>query len=98
MEFLPLVAIALLFWLLIVRPASKRQKEVQKLQAGLAVGNKVVLTSGIFAVITELGDDRVHVRVADGVVLEVARGAIAAVEAPDQPGPEQPGPDTHEEL
>lgn len=91
MEYLPLVAIALVFWLLIVRPASKRQKQVQQLQAGLKVGDKVVLTSGIFAEITDLADDRARVRIADGVEVEVARGAIAAVEAPE------PAPETHEE-
>lgn len=90
MEFLPLVAVALLFWLLIVRPASKRQKEVRELQASLKVGDKVVLTSGIFAELTQVGEDRVHVRVAEGVELEVARGGIAAVEAPGPAVPDSP--------
>ena len=79
-SLLPFVAIALIFWLLIVRPASRRQKEVARLQSGLGPGDKVMLSAGIFGVITSVADDRVHVQVSDGVVLEVARGAVASVD------------------
>lgn len=71
-----IVAIALVFWLLIIRPNTKRQKAVQELQASLAVGDEVMLTSGVFGTITEITDDHVGVEVATGVVLRVVRGAI----------------------
>ena len=57
-SFLPLVAIALLFWLLVVRPASRRQKAVARLQADLQVGQRVMLSSGIFATVRSLDCDR----------------------------------------
>ena len=44
-SLLPLVAIALLFWLLIIRPQSRRQKEIARMQGALAVGDEVMLTS-----------------------------------------------------
>ena len=47
-SLLPIIGIALLFWLLIIRPQSKRQKAVQSMQAGLQPGTEVMLTSGIF--------------------------------------------------
>lgn len=93
-SLLPFVAIALIFWLLIVRPASRRQKEVARLQSGLGTGDKVMLSAGIYGVVTATTDDRVHVRVADGVVLEVARGAIASVDrtvVEGEPGDDAPG-------
>ncbi len=46
LELLPLVGIALLFWLFIIRPASRRQKELGRMQASLTVGDEVMLTSG----------------------------------------------------
>jgi preprotein translocase subunit YajC len=99
-EFLPLVAVALVFWLLILRPASKRQKEVRKLQAALSAGDRVLLSSGIFATVTETFDDRVRAEIAPGVVVDVARGAVAAIEpARDEPrGPDDTlgGPDDPE--
>ena len=80
MEFLPLIAIALLFWLLIIRPASKRQKDVAKLQAGLGSGDRVLLSSGLFGTVRETQEDRIRVEIAPGVVVDVARGAVAAVD------------------
>ena len=37
-SLLPIVGIALLFWLLIIRPQSKRQRAVAKMQSELATG------------------------------------------------------------
>jgi preprotein translocase subunit YajC len=91
-EFLPLVGIALLFWLFIIRPQSRRQKELRTMQSSLSVGDEVVLTSGIFGVVDALEDDRVSVEVATGVVIQVARGAIGTVvtktEQPEEPAHE----------
>lgn len=80
---LPLVAIALVFWLLLVRPASRRQKDVARLQASLKAGDRVMLSSGIFATLQTVHEDRVTAQIADGVVVQVARGAIASVDNPD---------------
>lgn len=85
MEFLPFVVIAVAFWLLIVRPAARRTKQAQQLQASLKSGDKVILSSGIYAVLREVRDDRVLAEVAPGVVVEVARGGVAGVEAPSEP-------------
>jgi preprotein translocase subunit YajC len=78
-SLLPLVAIALLFWLLIIRPNSRRQKEITRMQEALALGDEVMLTSGIFGRVSSLEAERLQVQVADGVVITVARGAIASV-------------------
>ena len=65
-SFLPLVAIALLFWLMVVRPASRRQKAVARLQADLQPGQRVMLSSGIYGTVRSLADDRVRVEIAPG--------------------------------
>ncbi len=74
-----IAAIAVVFWLLIIRPASKRQKEVMSLQASLKPGDDVVLTSGVFATVVALADDHLEVEVAPGVVLRVVRQAVGSV-------------------
>ena len=81
-SFLPIVGIALLFWLLIIRPASKRQKDLARMQAALQPGEQVMLTSGIFGSLAATDGDALLVEVSDGVVIKVARGAIASVVAP----------------
>ncbi|GAA4690612.1 preprotein translocase subunit YajC [Nocardioides nanhaiensis] len=78
-SLLPLVGIVLLFWLLVIRPAQRRQKATVRMQDSLQVGDEVMLTSGIFGTLRTLEEDRVRVEVADGVVLEVVRAAIGNV-------------------
>lgn len=81
----PFLAVLVIFWLMIIRPAQRQRKQTAALQAGLSVGDRVMLTSGIFATVVEVLDDRVRVQVADGVVVEVVRAAIGAVESPQAP-------------
>ena len=84
-SFLPLVAIALLFWFMVVRPASRRQKAVAQLQADLQPGQSVMLSSGIYGTVRSLADDRVRVEIAPGTEIEVARAAISVVTTPADP-------------
>jgi preprotein translocase subunit YajC len=81
---LPFVAVALLFWLLIIRPASKRQKDMSRMQSAVSVGDEVVLTSGVYGRVAELGDSVLHLTIADGVTIKVARGAVGNVVAPEE--------------
>ena len=93
-SLLPIVGIALLFWLLIIRPQSKRQRAVAKMQSELQPGADVVLTSGVFGTIEEIADDHLRLRIADGVTIKVAKGAVGNVVDPgthsDTTEPEPP--------
>ncbi|HET9996229.1 MAG TPA: preprotein translocase subunit YajC [Nocardioides sp.] len=88
-SLLPLVAIALLFWLLIIRPASKRQKDQARMQSAVTVGEQVMLTSGIFGTVTDMDDDKLSLEIAPGVVVSVARGAVGSVVRRDEPDEER---------
>jgi len=83
-------------WLLFILPQQRRVRAHQALVAQLGAGDEVMLTSGIHGRITALDDQVVHLEVAPGVVLRVARGAVARrvgdepeVEAPADPSPEE---------
>jgi preprotein translocase subunit YajC len=80
--FLPLVGIALLFWLLFVRPAQRKQRAMGSMQRSLSVGDEVMLTSGIFGTVRALHDDSFSLEVADGVTLRVVRAAVGNVVTP----------------
>ena len=88
-SLLPIIGIGLLFWLLIIRPQSRRQKALSQLQASLGPGDEVILSSGIFGVVDRVEDDRLHLRIAEGVTIEIARGAVANV-AHQEPDTHQP--------
>ncbi|MDF9715353.1 preprotein translocase subunit YajC [Nocardioides sp. ChNu-99] len=79
-ELLFLALLFLLFWFLMIRPAQRRQKAQVELQNSLRVGDEVMLTSGVFGVLREVGDsERVRVELAPGTVVEVVRAAVAVV-------------------
>ncbi|WP_121250992.1 preprotein translocase subunit YajC [Nocardioides ferulae] len=86
-SLLPLVGIALLFWLLIIRPASRRQKQLAQMQDSLQIGDEVVLTSGILGSVAALEEGRARIEVAPGVVITVARGAVGQVVPPEAGDP-----------
>ena len=87
-EFAPLLffaAIALVFWLLVIRPNVRRQKQQLVMQQSLSIGDQVMLTSGFYGTLTGLHDDRVEVELSPGTTVTVARGAVGAVVPdPDQ--------------
>ena len=92
-SLLPIIAIFLLFWLLIIRPQSRRQRALGEMQAGLSPGDQVMLSSGVYGVVESLSDERVHLRIAEGVTIEVARGAVANVIRPEETTPTEPAAD-----
>jgi preprotein translocase subunit YajC len=74
-----LVGIALLFWLVLIRPQVRRQRELGHMQSTLEVGDEVMLTSGVFGTVRGVDDDVAQVEIAEGVTIKVARGAVGQV-------------------
>ncbi len=81
-QLLPLIGVFLLIYLLMIRPAARRNRDLAALQRALSAGDRVMLTSGIFGTVHALVDDQLQVEVAPGVVVTVARGAVAKVVEP----------------
>jgi preprotein translocase subunit YajC len=77
--------IALAFFLLIVLPQRRRTTAHRALLASLQVGDEVITIGGILGTIRELDDDRIELEVAEGVVITVARNAIAQIANPVPP-------------
>jgi preprotein translocase subunit YajC len=78
-QLLPVVVILILAYLLMVRLPRKRARQVAELQAALSVGDQVMLTSGIFARVQAIVDEKVDVEIAPGVVVTVHQGAIGQI-------------------
>lgn len=80
MAMLPLVAIFVIFYFMLIRPQQKKMKEHQQLLANLRRGDKVVTGGGVIGTIYKLTSDReVLVEVAEGVKLRIVRGMITEV-------------------
>lgn len=80
MSFFVLIVIAfLLMWLLLIRPQRRRQSQQVTMQESLGVGDEVVTAGGLYGTVASLDEDEVGVEIADGVVVRIARRAIAGV-------------------
>jgi len=82
-ELLPFLVIIVAFWFLLIRPQQKRARQAREMQNALDVGNKVMLTSGIYGEIAGVTDDYIRVTIADGVEIRVVRNAIGQVLPPE---------------
>ena len=85
-SLLPLVLIFVAMYFLLLKPQRKRQKEARTLQSALAVGDEVILASGIYGFVNGVEDDYVWLDIAEhpkgskeSVEIRVARSAIARV-------------------
>ena len=83
--FLILLGIAVLFWLVMIRPQQRRQQAMARMQRSVAVGDEVMLTSGIIGLVRSLDDKTVNLEVSEGVRLRVVRAAIGEVVTPAAP-------------
>ncbi len=81
-QLLPLIGVFLLIYLLMIRPSVRRNRELAVLQADLSLGDQVMLTSGFYGSVHALDGDQLRVEIAEGVVVTVARGAVARVVSP----------------
>lgn len=72
-----LVAFAVIFYFLILRPQNKRAKEHQQLVTGLQKGDEVITTGGLLGRITRVADNFFIVAIAENVEVPVQKQAIA---------------------
>ncbi len=68
-----------IFYFMIMRPQSKRQKERQKMLEAMKKGDKVVTNGGLHGKIIGMEDKTVLVEIADNVKVKVEKSAIGAV-------------------
>ena len=67
------------FYMLLIRPQQKRQRELQKTISQLKAGDRVVTTGGIIGTITTVRDTSFLIRSAEKSILEIARSAVAGI-------------------
>ena len=77
---LPMILIFGVFYLLLIRPQQKKQRQLQATIAELKAGDKVVTTGGVIGTITVVRDTSFLIR-SDKSILEIARTAVAGVDA-----------------
>lgn len=81
---LPMLLVFGVFYLLLIRPQQKKQRQLQAQIADLKAGDKIVTTGGIIGTITAVKDTSFMVRSAEKSILEIARSAVAGIESEEK--------------
>jgi len=78
-QAMPLVLMVVIFYFLLIRPQLKQKKKQEALVNSLKTGDQVLTTSGIYGTITNVKDQRIVVRIADNVKVEMSRSSVSNV-------------------
>lgn len=76
---LPLLLMFVVLYFVMIRPQMKRQKEHKAMIDAIAKGDEVVVGGGVLGRVAKIGESYIHVEVANGVELQVQRGAVVQV-------------------
>src|SRR3546814_3473565 len=76
LSFAPLVLIFVAFYFLMIRPQSKRVKELQASVAAVKKGDEVTTAGGIVGKVTKVEDLVVEVEIATGVKVKIVKSKI----------------------
>ncbi|MCQ2343444.1 MAG: preprotein translocase subunit YajC [Paludibacteraceae bacterium] len=71
-----IVLLFVIFYFFMIRPQSKRQKEIKKFQESLCNGKKVITQGGVYGTIREVKDAYVIVEIAEGVKIRINKGMV----------------------
>lgn len=82
-----IVALVAIFYFFMIRPQSKRQKEIKKFRDSLKQGDKVITAGGIHGKIKNVKENTVVLEIAEGMNITVEKSSIYATapEASEQP-------------
>ena len=79
LSILPFVLMFVVAYYVMIRPQMRRQKDQAKLVSSLKTGDRVVTSSGIHGLISNVKETTVIVKVADNVKLEMEKTAVTKV-------------------
>jgi len=79
---IPFILVFLIFYLLIIRPSRAKQKRHQQMVEQLKPGNKIITSGGIYGTVMGIQKDRIELKIAANVKVEISKNAVAAILTP----------------
>ena len=73
---LMIVAMVVIFYLFMIRPQSKKQKEIKKAREAMTKGDRVVTAGGIHGKIRSISDLTIDLEIAPGVNITVDKASV----------------------
>ncbi|MEC3861129.1 preprotein translocase subunit YajC [Mesobacterium sp. TK19101] len=85
-QFIPLILIFAIMYLLLIRPQQKKMKEHQKMVSALRRGDQVVTQGGMIGKVVKVRENNeVEVEIAEGVKVRVVQSTISQVLSKTEP-------------
>lgn len=84
-QFMPFIAIFVIFYFFMIRPQSKRHKEHVSFLGSMKRGDEVITNSGIYGTIEGITERFVTLEVADDVRIRILKNQIAGAAQTAEP-------------
>jgi preprotein translocase subunit YajC len=78
-QILPIAAIFLVFYFIVIAPANKQRRKTQEMLSSLKKGDRVVTQGGIYGTVQGVEAEVVYLKIAENVKVKVSRSAITGV-------------------
>ena len=78
-QYGPLILVFLVFYFVVFAPMRKKQKAHGEMLSRLKPGDQVLTNGGIYGKVVGVTDDRIQLKIADTVKIEVAKNAISGL-------------------
>jgi preprotein translocase subunit YajC len=78
-NLIPFVVIFGIFYLLIIMPARKKQKQHQSMINSLKGGERIITAGGIYGTVSRIMDDRFEIQVDGNTRLQITKSSISTV-------------------
>lgn len=76
---IPFLLVFVIFYLLIIMPQRKRQKKHMAMVEQLKPGDRIITTGGIFGTVMGVQKDRIELKVAANVKIDITKSAVAVI-------------------
>jgi preprotein translocase subunit YajC len=74
-----IIAMFAIMYFLVIRPQSKKQKELQKMLSELKKGDEVITQGGIIGKISGMKDNELTLQLQEGVRVRVVRSSVTGI-------------------
>lgn len=81
---IPMVFLVLIFYFLLVAPVRRRQKKQEEMIENLKTGDRVITNGGVYGTVVGIHDERLTLKVADQVKIQVAKSSISGLQGEDE--------------
>lgn len=79
-QLVPFILIFVIFWVLLIAPARRRQKAHQKMLEELKRGDRVVTNGGLYGEVAGIEGAVVFLKIADNVKVRVSKSAVSGLQ------------------